>query len=117
SSTNTIGGTTPGERNVVSGNGTTAPVRPGIQVFGNFSGNIITGNFVGTNAAGTAGIPNAGNGLHMANGVFGNTLGGIGAGAGNLIVFNTGIGVNVPTGAGTGNAIRVNLVFSNTGLG
>ena len=52
----TIGGTTPSARNVVSGNN--LDCSRGIEVW-NSSGNTIQGNYVGTNAAGTAPLGNA----------------------------------------------------------
>src|SRR5205085_5156617 len=53
---NTIGGTTAADRNVISGN-----VFNGVRVFatpGTVAGNVIQGNYIGTSAAGTAAIPN-----------------------------------------------------------
>ena len=78
--------------------------------------NVVAGNRIGTNAAGTAGIGNASGGIAITNSAANNTIGGpIG---GNLIAFNTGgDGVNVAAGAGTGNAILGNSIHTNTGLG
>ena len=53
----------------------------------------------------------------MDGGSSNNTIGGTTAGAGNTIAFSSGIGVDVDATAGTGNAIRLNSIFSNTGLG
>ena len=58
-----------------------------------------------------------GNGIQIDGGSFNNTIGGTAAGAGNTIAFSTGIGVDVDATAGTGNEIRFNSIFSNTGLG
>ena len=58
-----------------------------------------------------------GNGIQIDGGSFDNTIGGTAVGAGNTIAFSTGIGVDVDATAGTGNAIRLNSIFSNTGLG
>ena len=52
---NTIGGTTAAARNVISGN---AHIGVSIHDSGS-NGNLVLGNFIGTNAAGTAALPNA----------------------------------------------------------
>jgi CSLREA domain-containing protein len=107
-----IGGLTAAERNVISGNGT-----DGVQITGaGATGNLVQGNFIGTNAAGTAALPNP-TGVQVDNGASGNLIGGTTAGASNTIAFNTGAGVALPATAGTGNAILVNAIFSNGGLG
>ena len=91
-SNNLIGGTTPAARNVISANGF-----DGISMGG--SSNQISGNFIGTNAAGTANLGNGINGIDLFN-VGGspatnNIIGGTGAGAGNLISGNQrGISMN-----------------------
>src|SRR5215831_13008205 len=85
---NTIGGSSPAARNVISGN-----TANGVLLA---SGAAITvqGNYIGTNAAGTGGVPNGANGIFMD---FSNnsTIGGTATGAGNLIAFNGGSGVFV----------------------
>jgi hypothetical protein len=112
-SDNTIGGTTAGARNVISGAngygismgrfGTTAlPAR-----------NLVEGNFIGTDATGTKPLGNQGSGV-VVDGLS-NTVGGLTAGAGNVIAYNHGTGVAV--GDGTGNAILGNTIFSNQLLG
>ena len=110
---NIIGGTTAAERNVISGNSVA-----GINMFDNAFGNVIQGNFIGTNASGVSAVPN-GNGLQLSSTVHDNTIGGT-AGAGNLIAFNTGPGVGFrppPFNSGTGNTIVGNSIFSNGGPG
>jgi uncharacterized repeat protein (TIGR01451 family)/CSLREA domain-containing protein len=82
---NVIGGTSAADRNVVAG---TAPTQISLRS----SDNVVQGNFIGTNAAGTAAIPNGpGNtGVHVDGaGATGNLIGGTTAGAGNLISGNT----------------------------
>ena len=56
SSDNTIGGTTPAARNVISGN------RAGFDVviYAASSGNVVAGNFIGTDASGSALLPGGG---------------------------------------------------------
>ncbi len=111
---NTIGGTTSNARNVISGNGNV-----GIHVGGG-SNNIIRGNRIGTNAAGTAAVPNGPGGIQLFGGstapfaASGNTIGGTDSGAGNLISGNTGPGIllnSVAVSPGvTGNTIQGNLI-------
>ena len=72
-----IGGTTPLARNVVSGN-----VSAGIQVRG--LSTTVQGNYIGTNSAGTAAVPNSGPGVTVSQ-TNGATIGGTAPGAGNLI--------------------------------
>jgi CSLREA domain-containing protein len=113
SSGNTIGGTTAAARNVISGNTT------GVNIFdSNTTGNIVEGNFIGTDASGTLAVPNHTGVQFGTTPANGNTIGGTAAGAGNVIAFNTGIGIlMVGTPFGTGNAILGNSIFSNNGLG
>jgi parallel beta-helix repeat protein len=87
---NTLGGPTPGAGNLISGNHGAGVV---VETGGFFSaGNIVQGNQIGTNASGTAALPNQGDGVTMIQGRH-NTLGGTTAGAGNLISGNQGAGV------------------------
>ncbi len=72
-----IGGTIPEARNVVSGNFGT-----GIQVQG--LSTTVRGNYLGTNSAGTAAVPNSGPGVTVSQ-ASGATIGGTAPGAGNLI--------------------------------
>ncbi len=103
-SSNTIGGTTAAARNVISGNAT-----QGIDLSLTASGNLIEGNYVGTNAAGTLAVPD-GDGVDISGSK--NTIGGTTAGAGNTIADNTGTGVVVDEE--TGNAVLSNSIFNNT---
>jgi hypothetical protein len=78
----TIGGTTAGARNVVSGNGGS-----GIRQLGADEGIVITGNYVGTNAAGTAAVGNFYRGITVEDAIDA-TIGGTVAGARNVISGN-----------------------------
>ena len=56
-SNNTIGGTTPGARNLISGNGVEATARHQIcPRFHDDSGNLVQGNYIGTDITGTAAL-------------------------------------------------------------
>jgi photosystem II stability/assembly factor-like uncharacterized protein len=108
SSNNLIGGTTAATRNVISGNSFT-----GIEIGG--IANVIQGNFIGTNAAGTAAIPNGINGVEISSSQFiNNLIGGTSPGAGNLISGNQrGISTNAPGTTIQGNAIGTDVTGTN----
>jgi len=80
-----MGGTAPGDRNLVSGN-----ISSGVRV--DSSNGLIRGNFIGTDVNGKIGIQNGGGGMTV--GGTGNVVGGDAAGAGNLISGNTGTGLS-----------------------
>jgi parallel beta-helix repeat protein len=83
-----IGGPTAGARNVISGN-----VGPGIRI-SLCSGGTVQGNFIGTNGAGTAPIPNGGDGVSL--GVQSRVdIGGSAPGAGNVISGQAGDGLRL----------------------
>ena len=108
---NTIGGTSAGEGNVVSGNN-----QIGIYVvYAGSVGNVIQGNTIGLNASRTATAANGTQGVEIIVDASNNTVGGTAAGAANVISGNTGKGVQVR--AGTGNAILVNSIHGNGGIG
>ncbi len=74
---NTIGGTTVGSSNVISGNGTDATLAPGILIDGvGATNNVVHGNYIGLNAAGDAAIANQGDGIWIADGASNNQIGG-----------------------------------------
>jgi hypothetical protein len=111
---NTVKGTAVGAGNVISGN-----AGQGVRIdFLNTTGNVVAGNLIGTDAAGTGAIGNLSGGLAITNSAANNTIGGTVPGAGNVIAYNIGgDGINVAAAAGTGNAILGNSIHSNTGLG
>ncbi len=100
-----IGGTGPGDGNLVSGN-----VSFGVDIVIRSRRTIVQGNRIGTDATGTRALPNLGHGVNI--GAFGgvtfdNVIGGSAAGAGNLISGNGGAGIFV---TGTGHVIQGNLI-------
>jgi hypothetical protein len=108
---NTVGGTTSGARNEFGGNIT------GIELRG-ASGNMVEGNAIGFFGGGFGPgtvLPN-GIGVLLDGGSSGNTVGGVAAGAGNLIADN-GKGVVVVDSTTVGNSILANSISGNDGLG
>ena len=65
-------------------------------------GNVIVGNYIGTDVTGTVALANDGDGVILENGANNNTIGG--SGAGNLISGNLGRGIEV-FGSGTNNNV------------
>lgn len=100
---NVIGGTTAGAGNLVSGNTLT-----GIQIQSGGTGNTVQGNFVGTNAAGTAAVPNGTEGVAVFTA--GNTIGGTSAAARNVVSGNGSHGIRIETPSATGNVVAGNYV-------
>ena len=110
-SNNQIGGTTPGDRNIISANSSF-----GIEVnAASADNNTIQGNFIGTDALGTNPLGNGGSGIRALGSASNNLIGGTGAGAGNTIKFNGGAGVNLFGGAMNG--VLGNSIFGNGSLG
>ncbi len=107
SNNNTVGGSNPGEGNVIAGNTTN-----GILLTQDSTTNQILGNFVGVATNGTTAIANGTNGI-LADNVTNNTIGGTEAGVGNTIAFNTGDGITVVNDLSVGNAVSGNNIFSN----
>ena len=103
--TNTVGGTTAASRNLVSGNGL-----KGIDISNSTaSGNVVQGNYIGTDVNGTAAIANDEHGISI-DGAPNNTIGGTAAGAGNVVSGNAGDGIEIIFGNATGNVIRGNYI-------
>jgi hypothetical protein len=101
-SNNTIGGTAAGAGNVISGN-----QQDGIALDGSpCTGNLVQGNFIGTDATGTFAVPNQ-DGITIAAGSTGNTIGGAQSGARNVISGNTNDGVAIFT---SGNSVQGNYI-------
>jgi uncharacterized repeat protein (TIGR01451 family) len=112
---NIIGGTNAGEGNLISGNGAEGILIAGMNTTPN-GNNVIKGNYIGTNANGTAGIPNV-YGIRIDTDGQNNTIGGTASGEGNVIAFNTNAGIFVTDAASDGNKISGNSIFSNGNLG
>ncbi|HEY6122384.1 MAG TPA: DUF4214 domain-containing protein, partial [Pyrinomonadaceae bacterium] len=110
---NTVGGTSAGARNIISGNNNN-----GVLIFGESTSSVL-GNFIGTAVNGTSPLANLGDGVRVAGS--NDAIGGVTTGAGNIIAFNSfsGVGVNqdgeIPTGVNA--SIRGNSIYSNGALG
>jgi hypothetical protein len=111
----TIGGTAVGQGNVISGN-----TYDGIFLSSFYV--LVEGNRIGTDVTGANPLGNGGNGVEIANyyGYY-NTIGGTAAGAGNVIAFNSLVGVAIEdtysSGYVIGNAILSNSIYGNGTLG
>ena len=114
---NTIGGPAVGEGNLISGN-TAEGILLNTIGLDKTQFNVIQGNYIGTDAAGTGDVGNGGSGVGFgaSSGVGRNTVGGSAPGAANVIAFNGVAGVSVESGT-TREDIAANSIFENTGLG
>ncbi len=105
---NTIGGTAPGAGNVISGN-----AQRGIDLYEiAASNNVIQGNLIGTNAAGTAAIGNGVYGIALQRSE-NNLIGGTAPGARNVISGNGADGIYISGSSGSmaqGNVIQGNYI-------
>jgi CSLREA domain-containing protein len=98
---NTVGGSNPGEGNLISGN-----TEAGVFIFAD--DNDVIGNMIGVDVAGGASIPNeTGVLIHRAAG---NQIGGAAAGAGNVISGNSNEGILISGTGASGNQVEGNLV-------
>jgi len=117
-----IGGLSPTERNLISGNRTGIVVQ-GASGFGGVfvvTDAVIQGNWIGTDRSGEAALPNT-RGVWIQGGQD-ITVGGTDVGAGNRIAFNSGEGVLLAESSTEelipfGNAILGNQIFENNQSG
>jgi photosystem II stability/assembly factor-like uncharacterized protein len=114
---NTLGGTTPADRNVIAGNGTGAVGDSEVYMYGrDTAGNALQGNYIGTDRSGSIGLSNLGSGIIIAF-AGGNTVGGTAAGAGNVVSGSGGDGLQVYSADGPGNLVQGNFIGTDpTGL-
>jgi hypothetical protein len=118
-SNNTIGGTSPAARNVISANDLNGTLISGS------SNNKVLGNLIGTLKDGTTALGNTRNGVQIVGGS-NNTVGDGSSGGANTISFNGtpnsgtgGVAIQESGQGGNANGNRVlsNSIFSNAGLG
>ena len=95
-SSNTVGGTTALARNVISGN-----LENGVEINAGTSGNVVEGDFIGTDSTGTIALGNGYSGVYLFH-TLSNTIGGSTAVARDVISGNLMDGVQiVKAGAAT----------------
>lgn len=124
---NTIGGDISAEYNVIAdsqGNGGNN-VGAGVLIYGNdASGNLIQGNYIGTDVTETLDFGNAADGVLITNqgdgsgnigGAHDNLVGGTSGSFANVIANNLESGISVAAGAD--NALLRNVIYSNASLG
>lgn len=114
---NIIGGTDPGSRNVIAGNGGDFA---GAEIFlQGVHNNLVQGNYIGTDASGTVGVSTSpSTSVIVDGGAQDNTIGGTATGAANRIGFNIeGIQVGEFNGISNGNAILSNAISGHDALG
>jgi hypothetical protein len=103
---NVVGGTVTAARNVISGND-----YQGVYIDGtNTAFNVVEGNYLGLNAAGTAAVPNAAAGVEIGLGAQSNIVGGVTAGAANVLSGNTSQGVTIDGAGTTANIVEGNFI-------
>ena len=100
---NTVGGLSAAARNAISGNPT------GVLIFV-ASGNLVEGDYIGTDPTGASAIGNTGDGVEIELSSTANTIGGTVGGAGNVISGNTGSGVEITGSGAMGNLVAGNLI-------
>jgi CSLREA domain-containing protein len=103
---NVIGGDTPGERNVISGND-----ENGVYIYGSgTTSNTISGNYIGTDATGTVDLGNSWVGVFIGGGSEDNVIGGDTAAERNVISGNDQRGVYITHSGTTSNTISGNYI-------
>jgi CSLREA domain-containing protein len=102
---NTIGGTTPASRNLISGNG-----RIGVALSSS-DANTVRGNLIGTRANGTDPLGNGSQGILLSGDADNNLI------SENVIAFNDFSGVGILSSTAVGNRILTNSIFSTNGIG
>jgi len=105
---NIIGGTSPAARNVIVGG--SSSFAGTVFISGPSGGNLIQGNYIGVNAAGTAAMqpPAATDAIEVLNSPD-NVIGGAAAGAGNVIL-GTQFGIRLGAGSAPGNIVQGNFI-------
>ncbi|MCS6803660.1 MAG: hypothetical protein NZ823_00775 [Blastocatellia bacterium] len=102
---NAIGGTTPGARNVISGNNGN-----GVAINGSLATESqVQGNYIGTDVSGTRDLGNSHDGVLISSAPS-NTIGGAAAGAGNIISGNGFIGVRILSPGASGTQVQGNYI-------
>jgi hypothetical protein len=107
---NIIGGTNASTRNVISGNS-----QYGVFITdSNTTGNVVLGNYIGTDASGLNAVHNGLSGVFIGNGSSGNTVGGTNVAARNVISGNLEYGIFITDSNTTGNVVLNNYIGTDT---
>ncbi|MGH3144658.1 MAG: hypothetical protein ACRDTR_02545 [Rubrobacter sp.] len=112
SARNTVGGTTAGARNVISGND-----QSGVFIGFEATENRVEGNYIGTTADRTGDLGNTAAGVTIQESANFTAVGGIASGATNRIAHNGTDGVSISGSNSGGNNILSNSIFDNGELG
>jgi titin len=103
---NIVGGDTEGERNVISGND-----EIGVRIYNSgTTGNIVSGNYIGTDKDGIADLGNTDYGVNISSGAQNNTIGGDAEGERNVISGNDRYGVQIEGSGTMGNTVSGNYI-------
>src|SRR5262249_1405841 len=102
----TVGGTTPGARNVIAANAGIGILLAGVAA----DDCVIQGNYIGTDASGLTPLGNFDDGIRLAGGGNNNKIGGIAPGAGNVVSANGGDGIALLSLDTTNNSVRGNII-------
>jgi hypothetical protein len=114
----TVGGTSPNVRNVISGNtGTGVLIQGSVTkddtgktvMFVDSTLNAVQGNYIGVDFSGTTAVGNGGDGVRIDN-ASNDTIGGVGAGARNVISNNGGNGVTITGAESVRNIVMGNII-------
>lgn len=113
SQNNTIGGTTIGARNIISGNNNRGVILDGTN-------NVAQGNYIGVDVTGINPLGNGNSGVEIVGS--NNVCGGTAGGAGNVIAYNGISGTPFTNGVDVQPGVKVyailsNSIFDNAGLG
>ncbi len=106
---NTVGGSTAGARNVLSGNGSTRYPGAGLWIEDNASGNVAIGNYIGVSADGSTPLGNKGDGIVISD-ASNNVIGQGSAETRNVISANGLSGIQIFGADATGNVVRGNFI-------
>ncbi len=105
-SINTVGGLVGGSRNIISGNNGS-----GIVIINDgTNGNVVQGNFIGTDVNGTALLPNDSKGIAIFSGATNNRIGGTTSEARNIISGNRDNGIVIYGQGASANTVQGNYI-------
>ncbi|OVE82183.1 hypothetical protein BVY03_01440, partial [bacterium K02(2017)] len=101
------------ERNIISGNSGSGIVITGAAA----TGNRVAGNYIGVGSNGTGVLGNSSIGVSIVSNAADNTVGGASSTYTNIIANNGSDGVQINGASASGNFVLRNTLYDNTGLG